>query len=33
VAAKGLGRRYLLVDDNPDAVRITNERLSSSAPR
>jgi site-specific DNA-methyltransferase (adenine-specific) len=33
VAAKGLGRRYLLVDDNPDAVRITTERLSSSAPR
>ena len=29
VAAKGLGRRYLLVDDNPDAIRITNERLSS----
>ena len=30
VAAKGLGRRYLLVDDNPDAIRITNERLSSA---
>jgi site-specific DNA-methyltransferase (adenine-specific) len=30
VAAKGLGRRYLLVDDNPDAVRITNQRLSSA---
>lgn len=29
VAAKGLGRRYLLVDDNPDAIRITNERLRS----
>ena len=29
VAAKKLGRRYLLVDDNPDAIRITNERLSA----
>ncbi len=28
VAAKRLGRRYLLVDDNPDAIRITNQRLS-----
>ena len=28
VAAKKLGRRYLLVDDNPDAIRITNERLA-----
>jgi site-specific DNA-methyltransferase (adenine-specific) len=28
VAAKQLGRRYLLVDDNPEAVRITNERLA-----
>jgi site-specific DNA-methyltransferase (adenine-specific) len=28
VAAKNLGRRYLLVDDNPDAIRITNERLA-----
>ena len=27
VAAKRLGRRYLLVDDNPDAIRITNERI------
>jgi site-specific DNA-methyltransferase (adenine-specific) len=33
VAAKRLGRRYLLVDDNPDAVRITNERLSSAVSR
>jgi site-specific DNA-methyltransferase (adenine-specific) len=29
VAAKQLGRRYLLVDANPDAIRITNERLAS----
>jgi site-specific DNA-methyltransferase (adenine-specific) len=29
VAAKRTGRRYLLVDDNPDAIRITNERLRS----
>jgi len=29
VAAQRLGRRYLLVDDNPDAIRITNERLKS----
>ncbi len=29
VAAQRLGRRYLLVDDNPDAIRITNERLRS----
>jgi site-specific DNA-methyltransferase (adenine-specific) len=27
VAALRLGRRYLLVDDNPDAVRITRQRL------
>jgi site-specific DNA-methyltransferase (adenine-specific) len=27
VAAQRLGRRYLLVDDNPDAVRITRQRL------
>jgi len=31
VAAKKLGRRYLLVDDNPDAIRITNERLALQA--
>ena len=31
VVAKRLGRRYLLVDNNPDAVRITNERLLRSA--
>jgi site-specific DNA-methyltransferase (adenine-specific) len=30
VAAARLGRRYLLVDDNPDAIRITRERLSSA---
>ncbi len=30
VAAQRLGRRYLLVDNNPDAVRITNERLNSA---
>jgi site-specific DNA-methyltransferase (adenine-specific) len=29
VAAKQLGRRYLLVDANPDAIRITNDRLAS----
>ena len=27
VAAKRLGRRYLLVDDNPSAIRITNGRI------
>ncbi len=27
VAAMRLGRRYLMVDDNPDAIRITNERI------
>jgi site-specific DNA-methyltransferase (adenine-specific) len=27
VAARNLGRRYLLVDDNPDAIRITSQRL------
>jgi site-specific DNA-methyltransferase (adenine-specific) len=27
VAAKRLGRRYLLVDDNPDAIRIASSRL------
>ncbi|HEY6537838.1 MAG TPA: site-specific DNA-methyltransferase [Candidatus Dormibacteraeota bacterium] len=27
VAARALGRRYLLVDDNPDAVEITRRRL------
>ncbi len=27
VAAKRLGRRFLLVDNKPDAIRITNERL------
>jgi site-specific DNA-methyltransferase (adenine-specific) len=29
VAAQRLGRRYLLVDNNPEAIRITNERLNS----
>jgi len=29
VAAKRLERRYLLVDDNPDAVRITRQRLAT----
>ena len=29
VAAQRLGRRFLLVDDNPDAIRITKERLGS----
>ena len=28
VAAQRLGRRYLMVDDNPDAIRITKERLA-----
>lgn len=28
VAASRLGRRYVLVDSNPEAVRISNERLS-----
>lgn len=27
VAARRLGRRYLLVDDNPEAIRITRDRL------
>jgi site-specific DNA-methyltransferase (adenine-specific) len=31
VAAKALGRRYLLVDHNPEAVQIANERLLGSA--
>jgi site-specific DNA-methyltransferase (adenine-specific) len=31
VAAQMLGRRFLLVDQNPDAIRITNQRLASSA--
>jgi len=30
-AAKKLGRRYLLVDDNPDAIAITKERLGPDA--
>jgi len=30
VAAQRLGRRYLLVDDNPEAVRIASERLGLS---
>jgi site-specific DNA-methyltransferase (adenine-specific) len=30
VAARRLGRRYLLVDNNPEAIRITNERLNSA---
>lgn len=29
VAAKRLGRRYLLVDNNPEAIRITKERLAT----
>ncbi len=32
VAAKRLGRRYLLVDSNPEAIRITTERLNQEAP-
>lgn len=32
VAARKLGRRYLLVDDNADAISITNERLSRARP-
>ncbi|MGC2192015.1 MAG: site-specific DNA-methyltransferase, partial [Candidatus Dormiibacterota bacterium] len=27
VAAQALGRRYLLVDDNPEAIAITRRRL------
>jgi site-specific DNA-methyltransferase (adenine-specific) len=30
VVAKRLGRRYLLVDDNPEAVRITTSRLQAA---
>jgi site-specific DNA-methyltransferase (adenine-specific) len=33
VAAHRLGRRYLLVDDNPDAIRITRERLGLEGSR
>ncbi len=29
VAAKNLGRVYFLVDNNPDAIRVTNERLGT----
>lgn len=32
VAAKRLGRRYLLVDNNPEAIRITHERLKKEPP-
>lgn len=32
VAAKRLGRRYLMVDNNPEAIRITNERLAIEPP-
>ena len=32
VAAQRLGRRYLMVDDNPEAVRITRERLGLAPP-
>jgi site-specific DNA-methyltransferase (adenine-specific) len=32
VAAKRLGRRYLLVDNNPEAVRISRQRLSTPSP-
>ena len=31
VAAQGLGRRYLLVDNNPDAIKITNARLAAAS--
>jgi site-specific DNA-methyltransferase (adenine-specific) len=31
VAAKRLGRRYLLVDENPTAIEITNKRLADEA--
>ncbi|HUY55623.1 MAG TPA: site-specific DNA-methyltransferase [Candidatus Nanopelagicaceae bacterium] len=31
VAAQGLGRRYLLVDDNPEAIAITRRRLGLDA--
>jgi site-specific DNA-methyltransferase (adenine-specific) len=31
VAAQALGRRYLLVDDNPQAIEITRSRLGPSA--
>jgi site-specific DNA-methyltransferase (adenine-specific) len=31
VAAQRLGRRYLLVDDNPDAIQITRRRLGLPA--
>lgn len=33
VAAKRLGRRYLLVDENPTAIAIANRRLDEAAPR
>lgn len=33
VAASRLGRRYLLVDDNPDAIRIANDRLALATTR
>jgi site-specific DNA-methyltransferase (adenine-specific) len=32
VAAKRLGRRYLLVDKNPEAIRITTARLDQGPP-
>ncbi len=31
VAAKRHGRRYLLVDENPTAIEITNKRLADEA--
>jgi site-specific DNA-methyltransferase (adenine-specific) len=30
VAARGLGRRYLLVDSNPEAIRIAEQRLAQA---
>ena len=32
VAARRLGRRYLLVDENPAAIQITNKRLAEVEP-
>lgn len=31
VAAKRLGRRFLLVDENPEAIRVTEKRLAAEA--
>jgi DNA modification methylase len=30
--ATRLGRRFLLVDNNPEAIRITRERLARESP-